>query len=314
MIIMAQDDSTTVEVDADANGAFEQVVTLNEGQSHLTAGTVREGASVRASAPVQVGLITGDIDDVYEARTFVLFPEEQWSDSYYSPVSPNLHVGGVPTNGTTAFLYNPHDTPLTVTRTISDGSTLNTPIQAMSGISVPIPLTTGVRFSSTDGRPFIAVAAVDSTDNSVDENSKGDWGFAMIPEEQLTTQTLIGWGPGQDPDRPITENSSPVWVIPVDDGSTVDICVDFNGDNVGPLTDGNGFHYDLKLTLAELQTARVFDPDGDQTATLLYVCSDVPNQVITSKLAAAWGQDPDIATLGIPALDLGTTAPPAATF
>jgi hypothetical protein len=69
---------------------------------------------------VQVGLITGDINERYEARTFVLFPEEQWSDSYYSPVSSNLQVGNVPPHGTTAFLYNPHGTPLTVTRTISD--------------------------------------------------------------------------------------------------------------------------------------------------------------------------------------------------
>ncbi len=127
-------------------------------------------------------------------------------------------------------------------------------------------------------------------------------------------QTLIGWGPGHDPDLTSSENSSPVWVIPVDDGSTVDICVDFDGDNAGPLIDANGFRYDLRLSLAELQTSRVFDPDGDQTGTLLYVCSNIANQVVEAKLAATWGQDPDISSPGAPALDLGTTAPPAATF
>jgi uncharacterized repeat protein (TIGR01451 family) len=304
-IVMATDNNTMLQLDLDADGAFEANVTLNEGENHLTPGTVREGARIQASAPVQVGLITGDINDTYEARTFVLFPEEQWSNSYYSPVSASA------INGTTAFLYNPHSQPLTVTRTSLGGGTLNTVIGAMSGISVPVVAGSGARFASTDGRTFAALAAVDSTDAF---NSKGDWGFAMIPEEQLTMQTLIGWGPGQDPDEPPSENSSPVWVIPVDDGSPVEICVDFDGDNLGPLVDGNGFRYDLKLTLAELQTARVFDPDGDQTATLLYVCSDTPNQVITSKLAAAWGQDPDIASPAAPALDLGTTAPPAATF
>ena len=311
LIVMATDDNTEVQVDVDADGAFEDVVTLNEGESHLTAGTVREGARVVASAPVQVGLITGDIDATYEGRTFVLFPEEQWSDSYYSPVSPNLEVGGEPVNGSTAFLYNPHSTPMTVTRTISTGATLDTVIAAMSGISVPIPLKTGARFNSTDGRNFAAIVTVDSTDAF---NEKGDWGFAMIPEDQLTMQTLIGWGPGKDPDQAGVENSSPIWVIPVDDGSTVNICVDFNGDNAGALTDANGFKYDLKLTLPELATARVFDPDGDQTGALLYVCSDTPNEAVTVKLAAAWGQDPDIASPGAPALDLGTTAPPAATF
>jgi uncharacterized repeat protein (TIGR01451 family) len=313
-IIMATDDGTQVQIDADVDGTFEEVVTLNEGESHLSVGTLREGARVIASAPVQVGLITGDRDDIYEARTFVLFPEEQWSDTYYSPVSPNAHVGGVPVNGTTAFLYNPHDTPLTVTRTISDGSTLDTVIQPMSGISVPIPLSTGVQFSSTDGRPFAALAAIDSTDEDPLENDKGDWGFAMIPEERLTTQALIGWGPGQDPTRPFEENSSPVWVMAIDDGSIVDVCIDFNGDNAGPLVDANGFNYDVRLSLAELQTARVFDPDGDQTAMLLYICPVNADEPINVSLAAVWGQDPDISSHREPALDLGTTAPPAATF
>jgi uncharacterized repeat protein (TIGR01451 family) len=314
LLIMATDDDTTVQVDVDANGAFEDVVTLDEGESHLTVGTVQEGARVQASAPVQVGLITGDIGDKYEGRTFVLFPEEQWSDAYYSPVSPNkVASGGGPQNGTTAFLYNPHSTPLTVTRTTLGNTTLNVVIQPTSGISVPIPLSTGVSFVSTDGRPFAALAAVDSTDPP-NANSLGDWGFAMIPEDQLTMQTLIGWGPGSDPTSNLVENSSPVWVIPVDDGSTVDICVDYDADNAGPLQDLNGFRYDQRLTLTELQNARVFDSDGNQTGMLLYVCPTAPNQAVTSKLAAAWGQDPDIATPGEPGLDLGTTAPPASTF
>jgi uncharacterized repeat protein (TIGR01451 family) len=304
-LIMATDNNTTVEVDANADGNFEDLVTLGEGESYLTAGTMREGARVRASAPVQVGLITGDINEAFEARTYVLFPEERWSNTYYSPISASA------TNGVTAFLYNPDTQPLTVTRTISGGATLNTVIQAMSGISMPIAVDSGARFASTDGRAFAAIAAVDSTDAF---NSKGDWGFAMIPQEQLTTQTLIGWGPGHDPDVSSNENSSPVWVIPVDDGGTIDICVDYDGDNAGPLTDANGFHYDQKLTLGELQTARVFDSDGDQTGMLLYVCPTAPNQLPEAKLAAAWGQDPDIASFGAPALDLGTTAPPAASF
>lgn len=305
LMIMATDNDTQVQVDVNADGNFEDVVTLDEGESHLTVGTVREGARVLASAPVQVGLITGDINDTYEARTFVLFPEEQWSNTYYSPVSASAF------NGTTAFLYNPHTQPLTVTRTSFGGGTLNTVIQPTSGISMPVVAGSGAKFASTDGRTFVAIAAVDSTDQF---NSKGDWGFAMIPEEQLTMQTLIGWGPGQDPDEPPSENGSPVWVIPVDDGSAIDICVDYDGDNAGALTDANGFKYDAKFTLQELQTARVFDTDGDQTGALLYVCSNLANQVITSKLAAAWGQDPDIASPAAPALDLGTTAPPASTF
>ncbi len=147
-IIMATDNDTTVQVDVDADGTFDDVVTLDEGESHLTAGTVREGARILASAPVQVGLITGDIDDTYEARTFVLFPEEQWSNSYYSPVSASA------VNGTTAFLYNPDSQPLTVTRTSFGGATLNTVIQAMSGISVSVVAGSGARFASTRWTTF----------------------------------------------------------------------------------------------------------------------------------------------------------------
>ncbi|MCC6458390.1 MAG: DUF11 domain-containing protein [Caldilineaceae bacterium] len=305
LVIMATDDNTVVQVDTDADGVFDPPVTLNEGESYLTAGTIQEGARIQASAPVQVGLITGDINDDYEGRTFVLFPEEQWSNTYYSPVSAS------PVHGARAFMYNPHSEPLTVTRTIMGGAVLTSVIPAMSSGSMLLPVGSGARFASVDGRPFAAIAAVDTEDTF---DSKGDWGFAMIPQEQLTTQVLIGWGVGKDPDEPGSENSSPVWVTAVDDGGTVQICVDFNSDNVGALTDGNGFHYDLRLDLAELQNARVFDPDGDQTGTLLYVCSDVANEVPTSILAAAWGQDPDISSPGPPALDLGTTAPPAATF
>ena len=305
MIVMAADDDTEVQVDADANGAFETVVTLDEGESYLTVETVREGARIQASAPVQVALITGDICETYEARWFVLFPEEQWSDTYYSP------VGSTATSGTKAFLYNPNAAPITVTRTSVGGATLDTVVAATQGISVALPTGSGARFTSAAGESFVAIAAVDTTDVL---NSKSDWGFALIPEDQLTMQTLIGWGAGQDPDLPTTENTSPVWVIGVNGADPVDICVDYDGDNAGLLTDANGFRYDQKLTLNPFAVAKVLDSDGDQTGMLLYVCTDTPNATVSARLAAAWGQDPDTATPGEPALDLGTTAPPAATF
>ena len=310
LAIMAADDDTQVDVDLDADGTVDVQATLDEGESYLTSGTVEEGASVHASAPVQVTMITGDICEFYEARWFVLFPENQWSDQYYSPVSTSSD------SATTAFLFNPDTTPMTVTRETMGGGTLNVNIGAMSGISVEVPSTSGAGFVSADERPFVAIAAVDTTS---DLNSLGDWGFTMIPERQLTAQTLIGWGAGRDPNSSVNpnEDSSPVWVIPVyPDGEVgpVTICVDYNGDNQGSLTDANGFKYDKLLSLAEFESAKVFDPDGDQTGMLLYVCPSAPNEPVTAKLAAAWGQDPSIATPGAPALDLGTTAPPAATF
>ena len=67
--------------------------------------------------------------------------------------------------------------------------------------------------------------------------------------------------------------------MPVLAGGTngpINICVDYNGDNVGSETDSNGFFYDQLLTLNELESVRVFDSDGDQTGMLLYVCEEPP--------------------------------------
>jgi uncharacterized repeat protein (TIGR01451 family) len=91
------------------------------------------------------------------------------------------------------------------------------------------------------------------------------------------------------------------------------VCIDYNGDGQGPLIDNNGFRYDVMLTLNRLQNATVYDPDGDQTGMILYIC-DPPAARIGARIAAAWGQEPGIASAGEPGLDLGTTVPPASTF
>src|SRR5690606_2827802 len=73
-------------------------------------------------------------------------------------------------------------------------------------------------------------------------------------------------------------------------------------------TDPNGFHYDTLLTLSELESQRIYDPDGDQTGMLVYVLDP------TVKLMAAWGQDPAVAPPGLPAIDAGTGTPPLPLF
>ena len=96
--------------------------------------------------------------------------------------------------------------------------------------------------------------------------------------------------------------------------TTVDICVDFDGDQNGSLVDAYGFGYDLRLMLNRLESRKIFDPfDGDQTGMIVYVC-DPPGAKTGAQLAAAWGQAPGFASAGEPGLDLGTTAPPGTTF
>lgn len=305
--VMAAEDGTEVAIDLDGDGTAEIATTLNEGESYLTTGTAVEGASVNASAAVQVALITGDICADYESRWYMLFPQEQWDSEYYNPVSTD------PVYATTAFLYNPHSAPLTVTREISGGVVSTLEVPAGGTISDTLPAGTGAVFRADDDRPFGAIAAVDTFTVTRDY----DWGIDLVPARRLTAQTLIGWGAGRDPDSTVLpdENGNPVWVmgvLPEGANGPIEICVDYNGDNQGPNQDDNGFFYDEKLELQPLANARVYDPDGDQTGMLLYICGASVES--GARLAAAWGQDPATATRDEPGLDVGTTAPPAAGF
>ncbi|MBT8344353.1 MAG: IgGFc-binding protein, partial [Sulfurovum sp.] len=86
MHILAAQDATTVEIDADANGAVDTTILLNKGESYHVNGGVLVGGTVDASAPVQVHVMTGDVGAYYESRWFTMYPTEQWSDDYYTPV------------------------------------------------------------------------------------------------------------------------------------------------------------------------------------------------------------------------------------
>ncbi|MFO7634953.1 MAG: hypothetical protein R6W76_20570 [Caldilinea sp.] len=312
MAIMAQADDTVVQIDLNRDGVAEDTVTLAEGESHLINGGIPAGAVITASAPVQATLITGDRCDIYESRWYTLFPRFNWSAEYYNPVS--TRTGG---GGTLVFLFNPETTPLTVGWETTGGLQPSLTITPNGVVSTVVPAGSGTRFFGADGRPFQAIAAV-GADGPASANSRSDWGFALVPERLLTYQVLVGWGAGRDPTSSVnpTENGSPVWVtveLPGGQPGPARVCVDYNGDGQGSLADSYGFRYDLLLTLNRLQNATVYDPDGDQTGMILYVC-DPPTAPTGARIAAAWGQEPGIASAGEPGLDLGTTAPPASTF
>ncbi|MCP2728673.1 SdrD B-like domain-containing protein, partial [Limnofasciculus baicalensis] len=330
LAIMAGELGAVISVDANADGDFIDAgdvnnLSLTQGQSYLVNGGVNVGARVVSDKAVQVDLITGDIGSNYESRDSALLPTNIWSDSYYTPVSTAssvTDVGGQGTfNGTdtTVWLYNPGTTAINVTFARRIAGVVNT-----STISVPggtsggyakqlIPDGSGAHFFTQGNEKFYAFSTTDS--NSGNTNGTGnqnwDWGYTLVPEDSLTTQVLIGLGIGRDPTSATspTQNGNPVWVTPIGNGETLaTIYVDYNGDNLGAFTDPNGNKYDTTLSLKELERAKVYDPDGNQTGMLLYTLDP------GVKLAAAWGQDPSAASAGAPGLDVGAGIPPLPEF
>ncbi|MFK8103422.1 MAG: LamG-like jellyroll fold domain-containing protein [Saprospiraceae bacterium] len=203
--IMAQNDGTTVNIDVDGNGSFEITTTLNQGQSYLINGNLNSGGEITASSNVQVHLVTGDVCSTFESRFFTLKPTVQWSDSYYSPVSTQNDLSGASNDDnhpTYVHLYNPNSTSIRVFWETSGGPQPFIDINPGQTAWEDLPDGSGAHFYTTNGMDFYAVATIDSDPDGVGwGNSAHDWGFALIPESQLSSQiTLVGFAPGMDPD------------------------------------------------------------------------------------------------------------------
>lgn len=311
LMIMAKDDNTVVSVDQNADGVFDDEVTLNRGENYL-AEDVMAGGLVESSEPVQVHMITGDIDATYETRSFTLFATERWSSNYFSPVGTTNPDDG-PAN---IFLFNPHSDVLTVNWFTAEGEQPELTVPPKGTHRLLLESSSGTKFSSADERPFYALATVDSNPGS---NEIYDWGFTLVPEQVLSTASLVGWGPG-NLDTPCTLGSnpeehapaSPLWVMPTIDA---ELHVDFDGDpSTGELVDVNGNRFDLLLELSGLESVQLFDDDDlngdfDQTSTVVYVTDP------SARLAVAWGQDPALGQRGsLCNLDLGTGILPLPNF
>ena len=291
LYIMAFDNATTVQVDADANGSFELTQTLAMGENYRVPGGVLQGARVLSNKNVQVHIITGDIGAGYESRWFTLFPSANWGKVYYSPVSTtNVNAKAV------IFLFNPGGSSLTVTATTSSGNTPIT-VPANGTAKFVMPQNSGALFAA--GSSFFAVETIDS-DNTDSGNQTYDWGFTLLPESYLSQSVAVGWGPGSSN---LSANGSPIWVM---SRVATTIYVDLDGDPLtGPLTDPNGQKYNYTVALTPYQSYRIYDnTDNDQTGMRIYTLDG-------NKIAAAWGQDPSVAGPGNPFLDMGTTIPPA---
>lgn len=313
LAISAGPGGASVQIDKDNNGVFEETVTLAEGETVFRS-EVNAGGHVLADKPVQVVLFTGTIGSNYASRDTSLLPTYRWSNDYFAPVSTRTS----PADGTVTFLYNPGDTAITVSydyRSSASAYTTSTiSVPARGNARVTLQPANGTdhfgayRFYTTGANPpvFYAMSAIDA-DAASGSNQNWDGGFTLVGRPSLTTQVLLSLGIGRDPYSATNpnENGNPLWITTSGNGHTQEtVYVDYNGDNVGALTDPNGNKYDVALSLRELEQAKIFDPDGDQSGMLVYTLNP------SVRIAAAWGQDPAIATVAQPGLDVASLVPP----
>lgn len=299
-LIMARDDNTEVAIDENGDGAPEQTVTLNQGQSHLVNGGLRTGARIAASAPVQVHLVTGDICDNFESRWFSLPGSDITCDAYYSAVADNSVM---------YYFFNPNNTSILVKHETPSGARQDflIPANGYTTKYFSTPDREGHHFYTENGRKFYA-AFFYSINDYTRRGSAFDWGATLVCEDLLPRSLQVGWAYGQDPLLPRFENGSPLWVTAAyptgsESSGPISVCVDFNGDNAGPFSEGDR-NYDLLLSLEEYEAVRIFDPDGDQTGTIISIC-DGSDAI----LSVHWGADQDAASASQPGLDLGTGIP-----
>ncbi|MCX7003575.1 MAG: hypothetical protein NTV22_09925 [bacterium] len=290
LYIMGDYDGTTVTIDTDGAGPLAPLtVTLNRGTPYQVNGGIKKGAYVTASLPVQVYMATGDKTATYETRSFTLRPLEKWSSRYLTPV-------GTAGNGNPAvvFLFNTNPAPMTVAYTSRAASGLLT-VPANNGVlEFQVPRSSGTLLVSTNGTVFSVICAAGADPAN---DYAYDWGFALLPFDGLTTEAIIGWGPGS---ADLTRNGSPVWATVT---TNTTLYVDYHADYAGPLIDPAGHHYDVAYTLAALESKTIYGPGNDQTGMRLYTLDD-------TLVSATWGEDPSVALPGSPYLDMGTASLP----
>lgn len=296
--IMAAENGTVVQVDANADGTFDLTQTLNEGEAMHVNGGILQGARIKTSKPVQVAVLTGDIGASWEARFFELFPIALLSNDYLNPVgSPQSN------QETILYLWNPNSAAITVTPTCS-GCASTIPLAANSGASFTVPLGQGVHLTS-GGPVFQAIGAVGAQSGAggkTDGTQVNDWGFSLVPTTVLTWQAVVGYAPGDSAATPTHSDWSPVWITTLTDTT---LYVKFDGDpTTGPNSTPSGCpfpKYDQAIPVTALASTRIDDPlDADMTGARIFTCD-------FTKIAGAWGQDPSTADAGSPAFDAGWT-------
>ena len=316
--IMAKDANTIIQIDRDANGSVDVTDTLNEGETYYldtrqggTTIAVNQGATISASKPVMVYLMTGRYNtSPYQGRTFSLNPNDQLSTCYYMPAVPNLNVR--------VFMYNPTGSNITVTRTTAGGATTNITVNANSSNFNDVN-SSGLGYQYCSSTAFAMIALCDYN------NGNSDWGFTPVPTANLTNKVLMSFGDGADPTNAAigTVNYTVAHVM-VD--SNTYVYVDVNGDgtpdNVSFNTDVDandasitigGVTYNETtsangILMSPYQTLTIGSTNGSLNGALLYTKTAANNGGELGKnIVVVWGQNGGPITT--PNIDAGYTVP-----
>lgn len=306
--IIATQDGTTVNIDTNGDGTFELTnIALNQGETYFVNGGVMAGAHITANKGIGVYSVAGDVGSAYENRWFALTPTEQWSSSYYAPVSTTLTA-----DPSYVVLYNPNATAIDVyydTATTSGTKiTVAANTGSTTGTNYVLMPASAAHFYTKDGSKFFAVGVIDADATS---NATHDWSYSLVPESYLTTKFVVGWAPGYDGVPTGTSlNGSPVWVtatddttIYIDNGASMQVKDAAGASVMGTAVVGSStgaYAFDV----VALQSYRIFDTaDKNQSGLTVYTDDG-------TLITAAWGEDPSIAGAGTPYLDMGTTVLP----
>jgi hypothetical protein len=303
MFVMASNDGTALTL---PNG---DEYFLNKGVGMSI--RVNQGDKLKSSKPVQVHLITGDINSAYELRWFSLISRDKWSNDYMSPTGDTFGKSKV-------VLYNPTSKRFRVRMNWVNANQKiqNAWLDVQPGrhrLSRIVPTGSGARFASENGEPFFALSFTDTERQSgrgnqfqgqhVTQGDWYDWGFSLVPTNMLTPQVLVGWG------YACTNNNCPknqrarsvVWLAPID---TADIYIDYQ--NIGK-------DYDVRRNIKQYQGLKITDSkDNDMSGAVIFATkpgSGPDGEPID--IAVSWGQD---ASISRPrqdiSMDLGTVVLP----
>ncbi len=270
---------------------------LDTGESEVF--VVDEGDPITADKPIQVDLITGDVNSTYQLRWYAQVPRAEWGNAYTAPVAE--------ANGTTGYwFYNDNNADITIDYSGAAVTAGNLVVPANSSAFIEIAaggivLTdtySGLRFVSQGGEDFYAFAQIDADGGG----QIFDWGYPLIPDELLTTQVLIGLGWGNTNNSSTVSSRSVVWITPVADGY---VFVDYDADGT----------FDANVQTSALGSARFIDPnDQDMSGARIVATTGINGDQPDGdriNIAAAWGQNPALSASGDnDALDLGTVILP----